>query len=282
MCSCECAVACLCPRNSISNVVASVTIHDDMLYIYLKNRRDEAQNMNTLWKVINIYTCAYTYAHIHIHINILVEEERRVETNRTMSPSAVSPKIAETEQLHQAQRMIGGIGNVLFSRPILTLENRKDPKVSCGEPLKHVITVRGQILVSRTDYDPCSPCVASKTLPCARSKRLRVYRHHAHMLQHMCAWCRHTRVRFERTHGDVFEPTHVFFFFTFFFSACRNTHTHEHTHTHTKHTTTTKQHHDHNTQHHTETERERERERETEKERQDKTRGDGTRQDKKR
>ena len=30
VCSCECAVACLCPRNSISNVVASVTIHDDM------------------------------------------------------------------------------------------------------------------------------------------------------------------------------------------------------------------------------------------------------------
>ena len=28
VCSCECAVACLCPRNSISNVVASV-IHDD-------------------------------------------------------------------------------------------------------------------------------------------------------------------------------------------------------------------------------------------------------------
>ena len=28
MCSCECAVACLCPRNSISNVAASA-IHDD-------------------------------------------------------------------------------------------------------------------------------------------------------------------------------------------------------------------------------------------------------------
>ena len=30
VCSCECAVACLCPRNSISNVVASVTSHDDI------------------------------------------------------------------------------------------------------------------------------------------------------------------------------------------------------------------------------------------------------------
>ena len=36
--SCECAVACLCPRNSISNVVASVTIHDD---IFLKNKIEE-------------------------------------------------------------------------------------------------------------------------------------------------------------------------------------------------------------------------------------------------
>ena len=30
--SCECAVACLCPRNSISNVVASVMIHDDIFF----------------------------------------------------------------------------------------------------------------------------------------------------------------------------------------------------------------------------------------------------------
>ena len=34
VCSCECAVACLCPRNSISNVVASVTI-DANIYIYI-------------------------------------------------------------------------------------------------------------------------------------------------------------------------------------------------------------------------------------------------------
>ena len=34
VCSCECAVACLCPRNSISNVVASVTIHAN-IYIYI-------------------------------------------------------------------------------------------------------------------------------------------------------------------------------------------------------------------------------------------------------
>ena len=49
---------------------------------------------------------------------VVVEEERREETNRTMSqliPSAVSLRIAETEQLYQAQRMIGGICNVLLT-----------------------------------------------------------------------------------------------------------------------------------------------------------------------
>ena len=46
-----------------------------------------------------------------------------------MSPSAVSLRIAETEQLHQAQRMIGGIGNVLFSTYSQT-ENGEDPLVS--------------------------------------------------------------------------------------------------------------------------------------------------------
>ena len=39
VCSCECAVAFLCPRNSISNVVVFVTIHDDMfLYVYIYKR----------------------------------------------------------------------------------------------------------------------------------------------------------------------------------------------------------------------------------------------------
>ena len=40
-----------------------------------------------------------------------------------------------------------------------------------------------------------------ETCPCVRSKRPRVYRQHAHMLKHMCAWCRYTRGCFGRTHG---------------------------------------------------------------------------------
>ena len=50
---------------------------------------------------------------------VVVEEgEGEEETDRTMSqliPSAVSLRIAETEELYQAKRMIGGIGNVLLS-----------------------------------------------------------------------------------------------------------------------------------------------------------------------
>ena len=44
-------------------------------------------------------------------------------------PSAVSLRIAETEQLYQAQRMIGGIDNVLLSTYSQT-ENGEDPLVS--------------------------------------------------------------------------------------------------------------------------------------------------------
>ena len=39
-------------------------------------------------------------------------------------------------------------------------------------------------------------------------KRPGICQHHAHMLKHMCAWCRYTRGRFECTHGDVLDGTH--------------------------------------------------------------------------
>ena len=37
------------------------------------------------------------------------------------------------------------------------------------------------------------PVCTFSTSPCVRSKRLRVYRDHLHMLKPMCAWCRCTR-----------------------------------------------------------------------------------------
>ena len=45
-------------------------------------------------------------------------------------PSAVSLRIAETEQLYQAQRMLGGIGNVMLFSTYSQTENGEDPLVS--------------------------------------------------------------------------------------------------------------------------------------------------------
>ena len=48
----------------------------------------------------------------------------------------------------------------------------------------------------------CVRCgVARWQPPCVHSKRPRACRQHAHMLFNMCACCRHTRGRFEWTHG---------------------------------------------------------------------------------
>ena len=135
------------------------------------------------------------------------------------------------------------------------------------------MTTRGQILVSSTDDDPLLSVCPSKKPPCVDSKRPRVYRHHAHMCYHMCAWYRYTRGRFESTHGG------------FFCVPSRATH-----HTTPQHTTP---HGDRETQRQrqTETERETEKEdrnRETETEKEDRNRQRQretereTRQDKKR
>ena len=66
-------------------------------------------------------------------------------------------------------------------------------------------------------------------------------------LRHMCARCRHTRGRFERTHGGVSEST-IGFFPRFFQRAA--THTPHTKHTHTKHTPRPHHHdHDHHNDH---------------------------------
>ena len=81
---------------------------------------------------------------------------RKGETNRTISqltPAKVSFKIAETEQLYQVKRMIGGAGTCCSRR------------VSLVNLWGQVITLRGLFLVSRTGDDPV----------CVESKRPRVY-----------------------------------------------------------------------------------------------------------
>ena len=46
-----------------------------------------------------------------------------------------------------------------------------------------------------------NPVCTFKTSPCVPAPR-------AHVLKHVCAWCRYTRGRFECTHGGVSESTH--------------------------------------------------------------------------
>ena len=88
----------------------------------------------------------------------------------------------------------------------------------------------------------------------------------AHMFQHVCAWCRYKRGRFERTHGDVLSGHTEF-------RSVSHTNTHTLTHT-TQHITTQ---HITTTTHHGERQRQRkktgtEREEKTEEERQDEKR----------
>ena len=97
-----------------------------------------------------------------------------------------------------------------------------------------------------------APVCAFKTPACVRSKRLCVYRHHAHMFFNICAWCRYTRRRFERAHADVLNAH------TGVFQRDTPHPTTSHAHTTTTHTTqnttttppqhiTTTTHHPHNT-----------------------------------
>ena len=116
----------------------------------------------------------------------------------------------------------------------------------------------------------CCDVWHAEKFPCVRSQRPRVHVqnvsvHHAHMLKHMCAWCRHTRGRFLNVHTGVLIGHHHTTHHTH-----HNTHnTPQHTTHKTTHNTTTTQHH---TQQHTETETERDRERRQRERREDERR----------
>ena len=73
--------------------------------------------------------------------------------------------------------------------------SRKIARLTTTPPLPHAPLVSV----------PKIPVCRFRTLPCVHSKCTRVYRHHAHMLKHMCAWCRHTRGRIECTHGGCIQ-----------------------------------------------------------------------------
>ena len=134
----------------------------------------------------------------------------------------------------QVKRMIEGIGNMLFS---IFFETEKCVRSSAWSVV--LVEVVAECLSWCCGGVVCPfkiPVCPSKTSPCVRSKRPRVYQHHAHMLKSICAWFRHTRGHFECTHSDVLDRH------TGFFSVSHHT-------AHTQHKTQ-----------HTETERETEKE----------------------
>ena len=151
---------------------------------------------------------------------------------------------------------VPGSGRSTVARLKLEGNDGKSPSgaepAACERPV--VVCVGGE---GGEEGERVSASIAS---PCVRSKRPREYRHHAHMSYHMCAWCRYTRGRFERTHGGVLN-VHTGVFHIFHRAAT-------HTNTHTRHTprppTTPRP---HNTTR-------RQKQRETEKERQEKRRRD--------
>ena len=112
---------------------------------------------------------------------------------------------------------------------VITRQVDREDFGSCRDTLKYVCTLLADASASvgpvakrtfefvvRRDWQLTRPnCMASRL--CHRRVR-------AHVFQHMCAWCRYTRGRFERTHGGVSESTY------------RAAHTHR---THQTHTTTT-------------------------------------------
>ena len=114
------------------------------------------------------------------------------------------------------------------SGTILKLENGIDPMVTLGEPLKHVIALRGPFLVSRTGVDPSSfaSVCRFKTPPCVHSKRPCVPAPRPQVFQHV-------RVVPAHTGG--------FWMYTRSSSPCHTIHATHATHTTT--TTTTIQHH---------------------------------------
>ena len=105
---------------------------------------------------IHIHLHLHIHIHVQVHVRVSVRVRVRVRVffsvlacccccrcvvvedgeeggdkpkQSQLIPSAVSVRIVETEQLHQGQRMFGGIDNVLLSTYSQT-ENGEDPRVS--------------------------------------------------------------------------------------------------------------------------------------------------------
>ena len=98
--------------------------------------------------------------------------DRPTEQSSSLFPSRqqkLNSFVRESESLEESE--------TCCSRSILTLEKQERSNNFFGEPLKHVITVRGQIVVSRTDDDPLLPVCGFKTSLCVPAPRVRVSTH---------------------------------------------------------------------------------------------------------
>ena len=158
---------------------------------------------------------------------------RRGETNRTVClliPARASLKIAETEQLYQVKRMIGGIGDMLFSICSQT-ENVYDPTVSLVNLWGQVITFTWAIFGKQNWRRPPVCGFRNSKRPSAHVEKT-------------CARGAGTHGYVLHVHTEAFLNPHTGF--STFFSVPQHKHTH--THTHQTHTTTTTTH-THTTQH---------------------------------
>ena len=139
------------------------------------------------------------------------------------------------------------------------------------------MTLRGQILVSRTDDDLPNPALrvsiqnvpvcTFKASPCVPAPR-------AHVFQHVRVVPAYTG-RFACTHGGVLNPHTGVFSVPHHTAHTHHDHNHSHSHNDTHHRPHQRHHMHSHTQHHTETQTERDREEKTEKRERDKTRQDG-------
>ena len=234
---------------------------------------DATTNMKPWWKVINVtltptrththtytyHTHTHTHTHAHAHTHTHIGGRKRGGTRQT-EPSAVSPKSAETERNRQ-RVALDQFSNFNFVRSKGFYGGPLGP--SDDHTWANFVKQHWRWPLALRVWVQNVPVCTFKTSPYVRSKLPRVYQHHAYMFQHMCAWCRHTRGRFECTHGGTFLNPHTSFPRFSRYHNTYKTHTNTNTHKHTQtHTNTHKHqiHHDH-----------RERKRKRDKTRQEKT-----------
>ena len=206
---CDCTfarvLACLHPRNSISNVVVSLMIHDDIyLFIYIKKRCS--------LKVGRVFETAtrskkhgtIVESHKQIHVRIHIQKRVHVPCHVVCRASLLVMfclSFVTSRQLSIVFRYV-----CVFLRAVavavagfcwlLQCLRVPCPSLSCCLTCWLLAESSGLFFFS---FSSSSPSV-SLTPPCVHSKRPRVYRHHAHMLKHVRVVPVHTGTFFSMSH----------------------------------------------------------------------------------